>query len=259
MEKQKLFNLNVIDAKSIYIEPTIPITKERIDKFHIGKIKFGDSKVINVGDKIDLTFASTITPYSTYYQANYIYKDNKGFRINEFETTKSSTYLLPLLGISKNMLLLETNFINCYISHFDYDNDLGDYLYLIYRYFPISYYSKFTKFLREQKGFLKYVKDWDKRLDCFIFSLDKETIKDVKLLIDGKYSKITEKSKKLILNFHNQNKTDEPLNQILYKGELRRNYLESAFGCKMPDNIDYDNKFDIDKESWKKQKNLSLD
>jgi len=248
------FNIELLNAKTIIIEPTSPFNKEWLDKFHLKKVEFSIDNKIEIGDKIDLTFTNTVSPYSSYYRVNYIYKEDKfKLRINEFEDNMSSTYILPLLGIKKEHLLIRTNFINCYVKHFDFNHILGEYVYLIYRYIPINYYAKFIEILQKQKGCISYLKDQDKRFDCFVFKTNEEFINDVKLLLKGKYSKISDKAKKLILNFHNQTNPETPLSQILYKGTLRRNELEESFGCVMPDNIDFAEKCNIEnEETWKK-------
>jgi len=162
----------------------------------------------------------------------------------------SSIYILPLLGLKKEHLLLSTNFINAYVEHFDFKHNLGEYIYLIYRYIPIGYYAKFIEIIQKQQGCINHIKDSDKRFDCFIFKTNDEFINDVRLLLRGKYSKISDKAKRLILNFHNQNNPETPLAQILYKGNLRRNELEETFGCTMPDNIDFAEKCILEEERW---------
>lgn len=245
------FKIEILNAKTIIIEPKVPFNKECIDKFHLKKVEFSIDNKIEIGDKIDLEYNNSETTYKSYYKVNFMYKENKTkIRINEFEDTMSSTYILPLLGLKKEYLLLDINFINAYIEHSNFKHNLGEYIYLIYRYIPIPYYAKFIEILQKQKGCLSYLRDLDKRFDCFVFKTDEKFINDVKLLLKGKYSKISEDAKKLILNFHNQTNPETPLAQILYKGNLRRNELESTFGCVIPDNIDFAEKCNLNEEKW---------
>jgi len=249
---QQPFKLEVLNAKTIIIEPNIPFSKEWIDKFHLRKVNFSIDNKIEIGDKIDLDYNTSDNIYKSYYKVNFMYKEDKSkIRINEFEDTMSSIYITPLLGLKKEHLLLDTNFINTYIEHYNFKHNLGEYIYLIYRYIPIGYYAKFIEILQKQKGCINYLKDSDKRFDCFVFKTDEKFINDVKLLLKGKYSKISEEAKKLILNFHNQTNPETPLAQILYKGNLRRNELEETFGCIMPDNIDFAEKCNLNEETWK--------
>lgn len=248
-KKPQLFSVEVLNAKTIILTPKTPVSTIRLDKHHYKTITFTDYS-INIGDKVHFKTSSQ----DTYYKANFIYKEDKNrLRINEFENNVSSSYFLPLLNIKKDYLLMEHNFINCYYQHYNFKHNDGEYLYLVYRYSPISYYAKFIDILQKQDNCIQYLKDVnDNRFDCFVFKIiDNSVIKDIKLILDGKFSHISDKSKSVILNFHNQNKPDSPISQILNKGELRRNELEEYFGCKMPDNIDYAEKPKINEEIWR--------
>lgn len=245
--QSKFFNTDILTAKTILITPKFPIQKKWVDKYHLNKIII-DEKIINIGDKIHVS----INEYETYYKSNFIYKENDTkIRINEFENNVSSSYILPFIGIKREYLLMNNNFINAYVGHHDYSNNIGEYVYLIYRYSPISYYSKFIETLQKQKGCINYIREEkDKRFDCFIFKIEDEFVKDIFLILKGKFSSIKDKSKKLILNFNNQLKPEDPINQILHKGILRRNELEEYFGCEMPDNIDYAEIPNMNDETW---------
>lgn len=246
--QKKFFDTEILNAKTILINPKFPVQKKWKDKYHLNKVII-DEININIGDKIYASF----NEYETYYKSNFIYKeDNLRIRINEFESNISSSYILPFIGIKKKeYLLMNLNFINCYVSHYNYKHDIGEYVYLIYRYSPISYYSKFTSILQKQKGCINYIRDErDKRFDCFIFKIDDKFVKDISLILKGKFSSISDESKKIILNFNNQLKPEDPINQILYKGTLRKNELEEYFGCEMPNNIDYAEIPNINKEIW---------
>jgi len=241
IDKSKHFEVAAKNGKTLILTPKVPISKEWLDKYHLKEIHFSDSVSLKLGDKVPINFQSLPNEFKTYYKANFIYKEDKiKIRINEFEDNISSVYILPLLGIQKEHLLINYNFINCYVNHYNYKHKLGEYLYIIYRYTPIPYYSKFVSNLATASNYIDCnSEDKDKRFDCFVFKTNEIFIDDIKLILKGKYSNISEKAKKLILTFHNQLKSDQPLNQILYKGELRKNELESIFGCSIPKDIDY--------------------
>lgn len=250
-EKQLISKIEILNAKSIIITPSTPIHKEWLDKYHLKKIKFSTEVEIQLGDKISLEYPGA--SYETYYVTNFIYKEDKTrFRINEFEDNVSSTYILPLIKIKKEHLLIETTFINCYLQHYKFQHNIGEYVYLIYRYLPLPFYAKFIEILQKQNGCISYFREVDKRFDCFVFKIDESKIKDIKLILKGKYSKISDESKQLILKFHNQTNPEAPINQILYKGNLRRNELIEYFKCSSSDldNVDFDNVPKLEEESW---------
>jgi len=256
MVEPKTYNAHIVNAKAIILESKIPTKKEYLDKYHLQSVEFNSGNTLSLGDKIDVVFNIPGNTYNTYYHANFMYKqDTYSIKVNEFEETISTTYLLPLIGLKQEHLLVNKNLINCYVNHYDFSHSIGEYLYLIYRYMPINYYAKFIEVLQRQEGFTYYQKDRDKRFDCFIFKVNPQFIPDIKLILDGEYSKINPDTKKIILDFHNQQNPEAPLNQILNKGILRKNELEEALGCKLPNDIDYAEKPKLIEETWNYKKN----
>lgn len=253
--QNQYFDISILNSKTLILNPKTPTFKSWLDKFHLKKVDFNSSFSLNIGDKVYIKYTNTMTPYETYYVNNHMYKEDKlRYRINEFEENVSSVYVLPLIGLKKEHLLMEHNFINCYAYHYNFKHKDGEYVYLIYRYLPITYYSKFIEAVQKQKHCIHYAKEQDQRFDCFIFKIEDKFINDAKLIMSGKFSKITDEAKKIILYFHNQTNPESPLSQVLYKGDLRRNELEMFFGCIMPDNIDFAEKPNKNEETWKMMK-----
>lgn len=250
---EKYYTTKVIGPRTLLLAPKAPNNTVKIDRFRIESINFTNNVSVKVGDNVQVDINNT---YNSYYKCNYIYKENSSYyRINEFEENDSSVYILPLLEIQNNELLLDKVFINAYIAHYDFQNNLGEYVYLMYRYLNIGYYARFTKALQELDNCTFYQKDKDKRFDCFIFKIKESYIEDIKLIMKGKFSSISDKAKTLILRFNNQTNPDTPLYQILYKGELRRNELETMLGVTMPNGIDYASIPNIEDETWSYSKN----
>jgi hypothetical protein len=250
MINTKTYNTKVINPKSLLIQSTLPIEKNYINKYNIDKIKI-DDKSIKLGDKVKVCFSLKGRHYNTYYVVNYMYKeDSNTIKVNEFENNISTTYLLPLLEINSNYLLINENFIGAYVKHHEHNYKLGNYLYIIYRFMPFEYYSKFANIMSNRENCLLYKKDKDKRFDIFIFELDKKYHKDSNLILDGKFSKISEDSKDRILHFHNQVNEESPLHQILYRGKLRRNELMEILDMDIPEDYELTEKPNIINETW---------
>jgi hypothetical protein len=249
-----LFDIDIINAKTLIITPKVPIYRKYGDTYHLKEVIFQNDFSIKCGDRIEVNYTNNLLDkvYTSYFNSNFIYKeDDIKIRINEFEANTSSSYILPMININKDYLLTRSSFINCYIQHYDYKHDIGDYLYLMYRYIPVNFYARFVELISKKDDFLNHVKDKkDPRFDCFIFKLDEKYKKDINYIMNGNYSKIQESTKKLILNFHNITNEDNSIYQILYKGHLRRNELEEYFGCKMPEDIDYAEKPKMEEEIW---------
>jgi len=251
----KLYEINIFNPRTIIINPKIPVHKTYLDKYHIKDLNFNDNFRLKIGDDIPVDMKISNGTYKTYYKCNYIYKeDHWKIRINEFEENDASVYILPLLGLQKDNLLPQSNFINCYIQHYEYKHNLGDYIYLMYRYIPVPYYAKFITALQKQEDCVFYQKDKDKRFDCFGFKTKEKFKEDINLILKGKFSHISEEAKGLILSFHSQTNPETPLSQILYKGVLRRNELEEALGLTLPEDVDYGEMPKISDNTWFNQK-----
>ncbi len=251
MVEAKLYDTRMISPRAILLKPKTPSNSIYMDKFHIEEVEFTSTESVKLGDRVKVSLDTSSNSYNTYYNCNYMYKeDASNILVNEFEENDTSVYILPLLEIKSNHLLLDKTFVNCYIEHYDFKHPLGEFVYLIYRYLPVNYYAKFVSAFQNLDNCKYYQRDKDKRFDCFVLKIEDKFVKDVKLILEGKFSKISEEAKNLILRFHNQQNPETPLSQILYKGELRRNELEEFLDVKIPDNIDYATKPDIVNERW---------
>lgn len=139
--------------------------------------------------------------------------------------TKTSTFILPFIGVSKAYFRWNLDFTNAFLG-IEEDGNYGEYLYLLYRFNGDIGFSEFETRMKAHKMFIS-LKDPDKHQVLFKFKLPNEgIIKDsINLILEGKYSKLSEEVKEHILKFHDSSK-DRPLGQILFKTEERRKFLE---------------------------------
>jgi hypothetical protein len=127
----------------------------------------------------------------------------------EMKYTKTATFLFPLLNISKNLfdcnildnwgrIKYKSRFLNAYLadSNIPKFNDKG-YVFVVCR----SYRDlDFERFYSTIQAFPNYVDDYDnKDYVVFVFSIPEEHQEDYKLILEGKYSKISLEAKRLIL------------------------------------------------------------
>lgn len=149
--------------------------------------------------------------------------------------SKTSNFLLPLLGSNRNAYRWTQNFANSYIG-LENDGDYGDSLYLLYRYDGTKLFAEFEADIKEHPWYEQTI-DTDPYHVLFKFNFPEEVKEEVNLIINGKYSKISEQLKTRILDFHLSGK-DRPLGQILYKSPQRKKALEEELGGKIPEDLD---------------------
>lgn len=169
------------------------------------------------------------------------------------EITKTTTFLMPFLGGNKNHYRFALNFTNAFLSA-EVDPEktyYGKYLYLLYRYVGDLEYHTFDKKIREHSLFVDALEP-DEFHTLYKFKLPEEYSEDIELILQGKYSKISVKSKQLILNFHGSRK-DRPLGQILLKSPERRKQMEIELHHKIPKENELLSPFDLEKEIYSKE------
>ena len=82
-----------------------------------------------------------------------------------------------------------------------------------------------------------------------IFHIPEVYIPDYYLVIDGKYSKVSNMLKGEIRKFHNL-KIDSPLCSIIYRYPERREYLERRLNIGLPDDSELFDKFNLKQNTY---------
>jgi hypothetical protein len=132
--------------------------------------------------------------------------------MNKLKYTKTATFIFPLLEIPRIFfqcnicypnggLKYSTRFLNAYLKdeNIVHYNDNTHVFLLLRNYRDIE----FNNFYNTLTSFPNYVDDYEK--DEFlisVFSIPDSTKVDFELILDGKYSKISKESRKLILGNH---------------------------------------------------------
>lgn len=137
--------------------------------------------------------------------------------------TITSKFILPLIGLNYTKERLKT-FKTSYLV----TNPNGYFV-------AIALYNMYGAFSCDEeclKG-LNYVSDITQgATTIFLFDEPEEYSKDIRLIIEGKYSKISEKAKRRIINAYDTN-LSEKLSEILYKKENAYIALERALDVKI--------------------------
>lgn len=169
-----------------------------------------------------------------------------GYYLRTFKRlTKSSNFLFPLLGQNRAYWRWGVNFVNCFCGTQE-DADYGDSIYLLYRFNGTKEWLEFETKIQQHPWFSEML-ETDKHHTMFKFDIPESHREDVELILKGKYSRISEKSKSRILAFHNSSKS-RPLGEILYRSEKRRLKLEEELEHSIPKGLDLLDKFSIKEE-----------
>lgn len=180
-----------------------------------------------------------------------ITKEADGYHLQSYVINKSSMFIMPMLAdgrMTKASFKWAENFCNCFIGT-EADGDYGNYIYLLYKFDGIRSFETFEKLMQSHPWFVAQT-DPDAYHVLYKFEPSKDYKKDYDLLVDGKYSHISDSLKKKILFFHSTPK-GRPIEQILYKDPARRKKLEEDFGLDpIPEEIDLYDKFTIEEEIY---------
>lgn len=149
--------------------------------------------------------------------------------------SRSSNFILPFIVKSRKDISFDKYLINCYVGN-ELENDYGKFIYIQLRYKPTLELENIEKMLIENENFISS-KNTDKQYTLYKFKIPEEFKNDYKLLLEGKYSKISDEAKLRILYFHNSDKNSK-IFQILHKSKELKLFLENEFQEKLPDNAE---------------------
>ena len=166
------------------------------------------------------------------------------YTVSIAKRTKSSTFVMPMLGGHRDLYFWNKLFINCFIATEEDDDCIA----LLYRWSSDPVYIKFEKALSKFKYFKRR---YDPNPDyvMFVFDIPKKHIRNYRKFINGKYSTFSQDYKFDILEFHDKELDDE-LGQILFKSEKRKKAMERKLDIKLPEDSELLSIIDIEQETY---------
>tara|TARA_R100000995_G_C3482730_1_gene125065 strand:- start:1947 stop:2699 length:753 start_codon:yes stop_codon:yes gene_type:complete len=143
------------------------------------------------------------------------------------ERTKSSLFVMPMMGGNRRLFLYDKQFLNCFIGFNDYD----DCIVLLYRWSSDPLFEKFHAALQTFKDFLITYSP-DPYHVLYVFSIPEEHIENFRCFKDSKYSKMDDMYKLKVLDYHDMD-IEGVLAQILFKSEIRRQALQEKLDAEI--------------------------
>ena len=155
----------------------------------------------------------------------------------------SLTYLVPLF--LKPFSINKKGIINSYLYHIDYPDYNIKKIEGLFIVFSYSYVGK--QDFRNYKTCEEIIDIDEDHFVVFFKQDDFSIIKDIDLIMKSKYSKISELSKKNIVNFWAL-RSDHKVVSILTKSIKYKEMLEESLDCILEDTAELGNYFDVSKE-----------
>lgn len=183
---------------------------------------------------------------------------------------RSYSYILPLLSLHREDILIDKfgqytsdkeycMLLNCFIKDENHPN-LNNHIFLLYKFYGSREFVQFEKQLQDHPYYLNMYDPYSNMV-MFIFEVPPVVENDYKLLIKGKYSKISPSTKDKIVDFHGvrEQGASSKLIQVLYKMEAAfkanedeiNKGLPTSQWITIPREQEASSMMDIDKETFK--------
>ena len=162
--------------------------------------------------------------------------------------TKSSIFLLPMFGGTRNLFMWNQLFMNCFLIK----EEEKHYMQLLYRFSGDPLFLKFEQTLTKFKSFVRK-EDPDDGFVLFTFRIPNRQQKNYEKFIKGQYSKFSKLYKMSLLEFHDYD-VEGLIGQVIFKSKSRKVELEIKLGCSLPEGSELLSIVDREKETFNPEK-----
>jgi hypothetical protein len=186
--------------------------------------------------------------------------DKKPFKVNDIDRsivnndisyafstarlTKSSLFLLPMLGGTRRLFMYNKLFVNAFIAAEQHEDCIA----LLYRFSGDTIFLKFEQALKKFNSF-RDTFDPSPYFVMFIFNVPDSYRNEYDLYIGGKYSKFSPEFKSRIMEFHGFNIHGE-MAQILFQDEKRRLRLQEELDAEIEPGSELLSIIDVEEETF---------
>jgi len=239
--------LQVENARMIIINPMLNSVERRNNDNNISEL--------NYIDEINFSIDKELQIKKQIYKPKIIRKiENSnvksGYYLFTHEINKSTNFIMPLL-IPTTEVTREhyrwRDLCNCFIGS-EFDGDWGSYIYLLYRFNASKEFFNLEQYFKSRTDFAESVLIDDFHI-LYKFNVNEDIKEDYNLLIEGKYSKISNLSKEKILRFHFL-PNDSPTYKILHKCDTRRVEMETNLETTISKNAELYDVFKVENEIY---------
>ncbi len=175
----------------------------------------------------------------------------------EDKITYTTLFLVPILGINEGYLK-RFNFINGYLNDVNHEVEYENCIYLVFK--PVNL-TEFELFVKAEKKRMKnyFVEDYDCGYGfvVIVYKVPDPFLKDYKLFLEGKYSKVSKEFMKLFPEIKSTVDEEglERVDHSLYfhvfnKSLALRNYWEEKLGIDMEEDSEVLSIPNITKETF---------
>ena len=212
--------------------------------------------VHEIGGKI----ISVSLPDMSITRGDIITVDKKPFKVNDIDRsivnndisyafstarlTKSSLFLLPMLGGTRRLFMYNKLFVNAFIAAEQHEDCIA----LLYRFSGDTIFLKFEQALKKFNSF-RDTFDPSPYFVIFVFDVPDTYRQQYDLYIDGKYSKFSPEFKSRIMEFHGFNIHGE-MAQILFQDEKRRLRLQEELDAEIEPGSELLSIIDVEEETF---------
>jgi len=227
-------NIEIFNARNLLLSCQNKLVKISRENEIITNLEFSDGFHIELGDLFPII--SDCDTKTMYTIKDITQLDDNTYRISCNIINKTSHWLLPFIAKDEIELGYDTCLINAFA--FTTDNIYSStyekgYLFLKYRY--LKEYDFFLNKLKDHQNCTLVNRIYSRYEYLYIFKIPEQWMNDVNLIINGKYSQISENAKKRILAFHKLTKTGRT-GDILYKNDKYADELKERFN--LPNDFD---------------------
>lgn len=206
-------------------------------------------KIISVSlPDMSITRGDTITVDKKPFKVNDITRivsDNSlSYAFSTARLTKSSLFLLPMLGGTRRLFMYDKLFVNAFIAVEEHEDCIA----LLYRFSGDTIFLKFEQALKKFRNF-KDTFDPSPYFVMFVFTVPDTYRDQYDLYIEGQYSKFSPEFKSKIMEFHSFSIHGE-MAQILFQDEKRRLRLQEELAVDIEPGSELLSIIDIEEETF---------
>lgn len=242
----KVVMIKTLDAKRLYLDTSnVAFLTRVISGENIVSVSLEDKFTISIGDQFLIHIGELISIYET----KYILIDEKDKSILLFSAlpTKTSIYLLPLLGKTRSFLNYDSYFVNAYLDH------ASRFICIMYRFTGTNRYKEFEKQLMTDPLCVSHLEHNPYHV-VYIFKIPLEFKEDVVSFIEGKYSMFSKALKGRIRKFYGRDDS-QPIMDVINRSKKLKTSLERHLAVSLSTDSELASKPDMEIEIYKPKGN----